>query len=405
MTPEEQLDLLSRGATDVVVPDELLAKLKEGRPLRIKYGADPSAPDLHLGHSVPLGKLRRFQELGHQVIFIIGDYTGRIGDPSGRTKTRPILSEEEIKRNAATYVEQVGKILDVEQAQIVYNSQWFGQMNASELLSLASHYTVARMLERDDFALRIREGIPISILEMLYPLIQAYDSVAVEADVEIGGTDQLFNLLVGRDIMRAYGLTPQVVMTWPLLVGTDGHQKMSKSLGNYIGITEPPGAMFGKLMSIPDELMPQYYELLLEKTPNEVEQLQEVIQSGELHPRDAKADLAEAVATMYHDADAAEEARAEFDRVFAERKLPSEMPDLRLATEDLADGKMWVVELVVTTGLADSNGEARRLIRQGAVSINDEAVTDEMAQVQVATGDIVRVGKRRFARIIISDEE
>ncbi len=405
MTPEEQLDLLSRGATDVVVPDELLAKLKEGRPLRIKYGADPSAPDLHLGHSVPLGKLRRFQELGHQVIFIIGDYTGRIGDPSGRTKTRPILSEEEIKRNAATYVEQVGKILDVEQAQIVYNSQWFGQMNASELLSLASHYTVARMLERDDFALRIREGIPISILEMLYPLIQAYDSVAVEADVEIGGTDQLFNLLVGRDIMRAYGLTPQVVMTWPLLVGTDGHQKMSKSLGNYIGITEPPGAMFGKLMSIPDELMPQYYELLLEKTPNEVGQLQEVIQSGELHPRDAKADLAEAVATMYHDADAAEEARAEFDRVFAERKLPSEMPDLRLATEDLADGKMWVVELVVTTGLADSNGEARRLIRQGAVSINDEAVTDEMAQVQVATGDIVRVGKRRFARIIISDEE
>ncbi len=405
MTPEEQLDLLSRGATDVVVPDELLAKLKEGRPLRIKYGADPSAPDLHLGHSVPLGKLRRFQELGHQVIFIIGDYTGRIGDPSGRTKTRPILSEEEIKRNAATYVEQVGKILDVEQAQIVYNSQWFGQMNASELLSLASHYTVARMLERDDFALRIREGIPISILEMLYPLIQAYDSVAVEADVEIGGTDQLFNLLVGRDIMRAYGLTPQVVMTWPLLVGTDGHQKMSKSLGNYIGITEPPGAMFGKLMSIPDELMPQYYELLLEKTPNEVEQLQEAIQSGELHPRDAKADLAEAVATMYHDADAAEEARAEFDRVFAERKLPSEMPDLRLATEDLADGKMWVVELVVTTGLADSNGEARRLIRQGAVSINDEAVTDEMAQVQVATGDIVRVGKRRFARIIISDEE
>ncbi len=405
MTPEEQLDLLSRGAIDVVVPDELLAKLKEGRPLRIKYGADPSAPDLHLGHSVPLRRLKQFQELGHQVIFIIGDYTGRIGDPSGRTKTRPILSEEEIKRNAATYVEQVGKILDVEQAQIVYNSQWFGQMNASELLSLASHYTVARMLERDDFALRIREGIPISILEMLYPLIQGYDSVAVEADVEIGGSDQLFNFLVGRDIMRAYGLTPQAVMTWPLLVGTDGQQKMSKSLGNYIGITEPPGEMFGKLMSIPDELMPQYYELLLAKTPSEVQQLQEAIQSGQRHPREAKADMAEAVATMYHNADAAEEARAEFDRVFAGRQLPTEIPHLTLSPKDLPGGTIGTVELVLAAGFAESKGEARRLIRQGAVSINDEVVSDEMAQLEVATGDILRVGKRRFARIILSDEE
>ncbi len=405
MTPEEQLDLLSRGAIDVVVPDELLAKLKEGRPLRIKYGADPSAPDLHLGHSVPLRRLKQFQELGHQVIFIIGDYTGRIGDPSGRTKTRPILSEEEIKRNAATYVEQVGKILDVEQAQIVYNSQWFGQMNASELLSLASHYTVARMLERDDFALRIREGIPISILEMLYPLIQGYDSVAVEADVEIGGSDQLFNFLVGRDIMRAYGLTPQAVMTWPLLVGTDGQQKMSKSLGNYIGITEPPGEMFGKLMSIPDELMPQYYELLLAKTPSEVQQLQEAIQSGQLHPREAKAEMAEAVVTMYHNADAAEEARAEFDRVFARRQLPTEIPHLTLSPKDLPGGTIGTVELVLAAGFAESKGEARRLIRQGAVSINDEVVSDEMAQLEVATGDILRVGKRRFARIILSDEE
>ncbi len=405
MTPEEQLDLLSRGATDVVVPDELLSKLKEGQPLRIKYGADPSAPDLHLGHSVPLRRLKQFQELGHQVIFIIGDYTGRIGDPSGRTKTRPMLTEKEIEHNAATYVEQVGNILDVDKVEIVYNSQWFGQMNASDLLALASHYTVARMLERDDFALRMNKGMPISILETLYPLIQGYDSVAMEADVEIGGSDQLFNFLVGRDIMRAYGLTPQVVMTWPLLVGTDGQQKMSKSLGNYIGITEPPGEMFGKLMSIPDELMPQYYELLLEKTPSEVQQLQEAIQSGQLHPREAKADLAEAVAAMYHDADAAEEARAEFDQVFAERQLPTEIPHLTLSLKDLPGRTIGTVELVLAAGFADSKGEARRLIRQGAVSINDEVVSDEMAQLEVATGDILRVGKRRFARIIISDEE
>ena len=405
MSPEEQLDALTAGATDVAGGEELLDKLKQGRPLRIKFGADPSAPDLHLGHSVPLRKLKRFQELGHQVVFIIGDYTGRIGDPSGRTKTRPILSDEEIQHNAATYVEQVGKILDVSQAEIVYNSEWFGDMNAADLLALTSHYTVARMLERDDFALRIREGIAISMLEMLYPLIQGYDSVAVKADVEIGGTDQLFNLLVGRDIMRAYGMTPQAVMTWPLLVGTDGRQKMSKSLGNYIGITEPPGEMFGKLMSIPDELMPQYYELLLGKTPSEVQQLQEAIQSGQLHPREAKADLAEAVVAMYHSPEAAEQARAEFDRVFAGRQLPTEIPHLTLSLKDLPGGTIGTVELVLAAGFAESKAEARRLIRQKAVSINDEIVTDEMAQLEVKTGDILRVGKRRFARIIISDEE
>ena len=403
MTPEDQLKILTTGATDVVVPEELLAKLKEGRPLRIKYGADPSAPDLHLGHSVPLRKLKKFQDLGHQVIFIIGDYTGRIGDPSGRTKTRPILTEEEIKHNAATYVEQVGKILDVDKVEIVYNSQWFAEMNAADLLALASHYTVARMLERDDFALRLREGIPVTILEMLYPLIQAYDSVAVQADVEIGGTDQLFNLLVGRDIMRAYDLTPQVVMTWPLLVGTDGQQKMSKSLGNYIGITEPPGEMFGKLMSIPDEVMPQYHQLLLDKNAAEVEEFQQAMQSGELHPRQAKVDLAEAVVTIYHSAQAAQQARAEFDRVFTERQLPTEMPDLRLAAEDLADGKIWLVKLIVTAGFAESKGEARRLIRQKAVSINDEVVTDETAQIAPRTGDILHVGKRRFAKIIVNE--
>ncbi len=403
MTPEEQLEILTAGATHVVVAEELLAKLKEGQPLRIKYGADPSAPDLHLGHSVPIRRLKQFQELGHKVIFIIGDYTGRIGDPSGRTKTRPMLSDEEIKRNAATYVEQVGKILDVEEAEIVYNSQWYAEMKAADLLSLASHYTVARMLERDDFALRVREGIPISMVEMLYPLIQAYDSVAVQADVEIGGSAQLFNFLVGRDIMRAYSLTPQVVMTWPLLVGTDGHQKMSKSLGNYIGITEPPGEMFGKLMSIPDELMPQYYELLLDKTPAEVAQLQQAIQSGQLHPRQAKADLAEVVASTYHSPEAAQLARAEFDDVFAQGKLPTEMPELVLGPQDLAAGKIWIVKLIVTAGCAETNAEARRLVRQGAVRLNDEALTEESAEIEVKTGDILRVGKRRFAKIIMSE--
>ena len=402
MSPEEQLDALTAGATDVAGGEELLDKLKQGRPLRIKFGADPSAPDLHLGHSVPLRKLKRFQELGHQVVFIIGDYTGRIGDPSGRTKTRPILSDEEIQHNAATYVEQVGKILDVSQAEIVYNSKWFGDMNAADLLALTSHYTVARMLERDDFALRIREGIAISVLEMLYPLIQGYDSVAVKADVEIGGTDQLFNLLVGRDIMRAYGMTPQAVMTWPLLVGTDGREKMSKSLGNYIGITEPPGEMFGKLMSIPDELLPQYHGLLLEKTPEEVKHLQAALESGELHSRQSKADLAEAVVTMYHSPEAAPLSREEFDRVFAEGKLPSEIPELPLSPAALSDGKIWIVQLVVQAGFADSNAHARRFIRQKAVSINDEPVTDEMGQVKVATGDVLRVGKRRFAKIMFT---
>lgn len=421
MTPEEQLEILIKGAINVVVAEELLAKLKEGRPLRIKYGADPSAPDLHLGHSVPLRKLKRFQELGHQVIFIIGDYTGRIGDPSGRTKTRPMLSEEEIKRNAATYVEQVGEILDVEEVEIVYNSQWFAEMNAADLLSLASHYTVARMLERDDFALRIDGGIPISILEMLYPLIQGYDSVAVEADVEIGGSDQLFNLLVGRDIMRAYGMTPQVVLTWPLLVGTDGQQKMSKSLGNYIGITEPPGEMFGKLMSIPDELMPQYHDLLLEPpglfredpSIDPAHIFAEIERRIQKEPRNFKADLAEAIVTRYHSAEAARKAREEFDLVFSSSSSSayvsfsssssSSARELRISASELIDGRISIIDLIMRPEFAGSKAEARRLIRQGAVSINDAPVTDEMAQVKVATGDVLRVGKRRFAKLVVSE--
>ncbi len=414
MSPEEQLELLTANCVDLISPDQLLEKLKEGRPLRIKYGADPSAPDLHLGHSIPLRRLRQFQDLGHQVIFIIGDFTGRVGDPSGRTKTRPILTDEQIKANAATYVEQVGNILDTERCEIVYNSSWFAEMTTAELLTLASQYSVARMLERDDFALRLKNELPITVLELLYPLIQGYDSVAVEADVEIGGTDQLFNFLVGRHIMRAYGLEPQVVLTLPLLVGTDGKQKMSKSLGNYVGITEPPGEMFGKLMSISDEVMFNeygYHETLLH-SGNPVAHLPADVPADGIfeylsnlpepeHPRDIKADLAQAIVEEYHGAVAARAAREEFDRVFARGERPSDMPELTIPATDLQEGHIWIIDLVMRAELAASKSEARRLIHQKGISINDEVITDEMAQVEVNTGDVLRVGRRRFARIEI----
>ncbi len=407
MKPEQQLELLTLNCVDLFTREQLLDKLDEGRPLRIKYGADPSAPDLHLGHSIPLRKLKQFQDLGHQVIFIIGDFTGRIGDPSGRTKTRPILSDEEIKENAQTYVEQVGQILDVDRCEIVHNSSWFSKMTTTELLNLASQYSVARMLERDDFALRLKNEVSITVLELLYPLIQAYDSVAVKADVELGGTDQLFNFLVGRDIMRSYGLEPQVVMTLPLLVGTDGKQKMSKSLGNYVGITEPPGEMFGKLMSIPDELMHQYHDLLLEPPGlfREDPSIDPAHISAELErrvqetPRYFKADLAEAVVALYHSQDAATNARQEFDRVFSAGQQPSVMPGLPVSAS--VRESISIVDLVLDAEFAASKSEARRLVRQNAVSINDEVVTDEMAEVAVASGDVLRVGRRRFARIQI----
>ncbi len=403
MTPEKQLELLAGDAVDVVSREELIEKLKRGKPLRIKYGADPSAPDLHLGHSVPLRRLRKFQDLGHQIVFIIGDFTGRIGDPSGRSKTRPMLSEEQIRANAETYARQVGKILDVLKCEVVYNSEWFGEMDAADLLRLASHYTVARMLERDDFAKRIAAETPIAVLELLYPLVQGYDSVAVRADVEVGGTDQLFNLLVGRDIMRAYGLGPQVVLTWPLLVGTDGAEKMSKSLGNCVGIAEPPGEMFGKLMSIPDDLLPQYLALLLDYPAARVEEVRRAMASGDANPRDVKDEMAQRIVATYHDEEAARAASEEFRRVFSDRQLPSEMPDIAVRSEDLTEGALWIVKLVVLAGFAPSNSEARRLVRQGGVRINDEPVEDETASVTVATGDVLKVGRRRFGRIVVRE--
>jgi tyrosyl-tRNA synthetase len=399
MTPEEQVEHLIGDASEIHSREELLEKLKLDRPLRIKYGADPTAPDLHLGHSVPMMRLRRFQEAGHQVVFIIGDFTARIGDPSGRTKTRPMLSREEIEHNAETFAEQAGKILDIEACEIRYNSEWLEDLGSDGLIRLSSHYTVARMLERDDFKTRFEAETPISVREFLYPLVQAYDSVAVEADVEVGGTDQLFNFLVGRDIMRAYGMAPQVAATWTLLVGTDGTEKMSKSLGNYVGVTEPPEEMFGKLMSIPDDVIPHYWALLTDDGFEGAERIDEAMLTEKRHPMDVKKELARRIIARYYDEEAAGAAQAEFEQVFSRGEKPSEMPDLPVEACDIEDGRVWIVKLVRGCGGASSNSEARRLIEQGAVRLNDEKIEDQTANVEVSEGDILQVGKRTFAKI------
>ncbi|MFO7946213.1 MAG: tyrosine--tRNA ligase [Armatimonadota bacterium] len=402
MNPKEQFDLLTGDAMLVETEEDLMEKLSRGEPLRVKYGADPSAPDLHLGHSVPLRKLRRFQDLGHQIVFIIGDFTARIGDPSGKSKTRPMLSPEEIEENARTYAQQVDRILDMNQCELVYNSTWLNDLGLDGFLKLASHYTVARMMERDDFSTRAEQGISISVREFMYPLIQAYDSVAIEADIEIGGTDQTFNFLLARDIMRAYDMEPQVVMTWDLLVGTDGHQKMSKSLGNYIGISEPPEEMFGKLMSIPDDAMGQYYRLLLDQTPEAEAEFLKALDSGDLHPKEAKADIARRVVAQYYGAKVAQEAEQEFERVFAQGQLPSDIDEVKVNSSDLNDvGKIWIVQLIKAAGFASSNSEARRFIRQGAVRLDDQRITDETMDLALEGGEILQVGKRRTARVAI----
>jgi len=404
MSPKEQLaELLSPPhPVDIVSEEELLAKLEQGRPLRIKYGADPSAPDLHLGHSVPISRLRKFQELGHTVVFIIGDFTARIGDPSGKSKTRPMLTAEQVDANARTYAAQVGKLLDISKCELHYNSSWLDQMTVADVLRLMSHYTVARMLERDDFAKRLREETPISVVEMMYPLMQAYDSVAIKADVELGGTDQLFNFLVGRDIMRAYGQEPQVVMTWPLLIGTDGTDKMSKSLGNYVGITDAPGDMYGKVMSIPDSAMGMYYWLLLEQEPATVDEMERNLKSGALHPRDAKAHLAHRLVDRYHGTEAADAAAAEFSRIFAQGELPSEMPEIALSASAFEGGAISLIQVLVTAGFAASNGEARRLIRGKGVKVDGATIEDERAQLTLKGGEVVQVGKRRVGKVVIA---
>jgi tyrosyl-tRNA synthetase len=402
----EQLALINQGVQEIIREEELAARLNKslasGKPLRVKAGFDPTAPDLHLGHTVLIHKLKHFQDLGHQVIFLIGDFTGLIGDPSGKSETRPPLTEEEVKANAATYERQIFKVLDPERTIIDFNSRWMKEMRAQDLIRLAARHTVARMLERDDFHKRYASQTPIAIHEFLYPLIQAYDSVALAADVELGGTDQKFNLLVGRDIQREYGQEPQIVITLPLLEGLDGVQKMSKSLGNYVGIDEPPQTMFGKIMSLPDALMLRYYELLSDIGPAALAKLGRDLEGGARHPRDAKEALAREITARYHGAGAAEAAAREFAHIFRERGLPDEIEEAILPTEV---GAVWLPKVMVDAGLAASTSEGRRLISQGGVSVDGEKITEVNAEMQAGRTFLLQVGKRRFKRVTLQTDK
>lgn len=388
---------LARRTVDLVSEQELQRKLeaaaKEQRPLRVKYGADPSAPDIHLGHVVGLTKLREFQEMGHTVVFIIGDFTAMIGDPSGKSKTRPQLSREQVRDNAQSYQEQVFRILDRERTEVRFNSEWFSPMTFEDVIRLSAHVTVAQMLQRDDFAKRYADNQAISLVEFLYPLVQAYDSVMVRADIELGGTDQLFNLLLGREVQKIHGQQPQVVMTLPLIEGLDGVQKMSKSLNNYVGITDEPSDMFGKIMSVSDELMWRYYALVLCASEAEIATWKE------RHPREAKDELARRVVSWFHDPAAGRQASEEFTRVFADRRNPTDIPEVRIDRATAPDGQMGLLTLMVTAGLAPSNAEARRLVQQGAVKLDDAKITDPKSAVSLADGQILKAGKRGFARI------
>ncbi len=401
----EEYQNLITGTVDVLPAEDLLQRLlrarTEGRPLRAKLGVDPTAPDIHLGHTVVLRKLAQFQAYGHTAVLIIGDFTAKVGDPSGRSKLRPRLEEETIEKNAATYVEQAAKVLDMDRVELVRNSDWLSPLKMDDVLRLSAVVTVARMLERDDFAKRYAGNEPISMLEFMYPLLQGYDSVAVRADVELGGTDQKFNLLMGRNIMDAYGLEPQSVMTVPLLAGTDGTQKMSKTYGNYVGVNEAPEDMFGKIMSIPDRLMVTYWTLLTGAPYREIEDVQRRLDKGAYHPATAKRDLAERITSLYHGSAAATAAREHFDRVFRERELPENLAEAALPAEALKDGKVWLPRLLNLTGLAASNGEARRLLEQGAVRVNDRVITESEAELspEEVRGAVIQVGKRRFLRI------
>ncbi len=403
MTIEEQLRLIERGTVDLVSKEELAEKLKKsaatGRPLRVKAGFDPTAPDLHLGHTVLLQKLKHFQELGHEVCFLIGDFTGMIGDPTGKSETRKPLTREDVARNAETYKEQVFKILDPEKTRVMFNSAWLDKLSSQDFIRLASQLTVARMLEREDFRTRFDNGQPISIHEFLYPLIQGYDSVAMQADVEIGGTDQLFNLLMGRDLQRAWGQEPQVVLTMPLLEGLDGVNKMSKSLGNYIGITESADDIYGKTLSISDELMFRYYELLSDLSTEEIERLRQEMEAGRLHPKRVKQQLARELVARFHGPEAAERAEANFERVFRDHQLPDDIPEKRVAAGGDA---IWLPKLLVAAGLVKGTGEGRRMIQQGAVSIDGERITDVEHEVPATRGELLlKVGKRRFCKVIL----
>jgi len=395
VNPEKQLEIFKRGTCEIITEKELFERLKEKRPLRIKAGFDPTAPDLHLGHTVLIEKMRQFQLMGHEVIFLIGDFTGMIGDPSGKNETRKPLSKEEVLENAKTYKEQIFKILDPKKTKIVFNSDWMSEMKAEELIKLAAQYTVARMLEREDFKQRWQNQNPISIHEFLYPLIQGYDSVVLKADVELGGTDQRFNLLVGRELQKAYGQKPQVIIMMPLLEGTDGIKKMSKTLGNYIGITEPPLEMFGKLMSISDELMLRYYELLSHIEIEELNLLKKEMKEGKINPKQAKINLAKEIVSRYWGEEEAEKAKKEFERIFSKKLLPENIPEIII---DWNGKDVWLPKVLKQTGLCKSTSEAIRLIKQGGVSLNGKKIID--TEYKVSKGEhIIKIGKRRFLKI------
>ena len=394
----DELAQIKRGAHEILVEAELVERLKGGKPLRIKAGFDPTAPDLHLGHTVLINKLRQFQDLGHEVLFLIGDFTGMIGDPTGKNVTRKPLTRDDVMQNAASYEHQIYKILDPEKTTVMFNSQWMGEMSAADLIQVAARHTVARMLERDDFNKRYTGNQPIAIHEFLYPLIQGYDSVAMKADVELGGTDQKFNLLVGRELQKHYGQKPQVILTMPILEGLDGVQKMSKSLNNYIGINEPPNEMFGKLMSISDELMWRYFELLSFRPLGEIEQLREDIRQG-ANPRDIKFQLGQELVARFHDQPAAEAAQASFIARFQKGAMPDDMPELTLTAEE---GGIKIANLLKQASLTGSTSDAFRMIKQGAVRIDGERITDKGLSIAAGNTHVFQVGKRRFARVTIA---
>lgn len=396
---QESMDLIRRGADEILVEDELLKKLKKGVPLRIKAGFDPTAPDLHLGHTVLINKLRQFQDLGHEVMFLIGDFTGMIGDPTGKSATRPPLTRDDVLQNAQSYEEQIFKILDPEKTLVLFNSSWMGEMSAADLVALAAKHTVARMLERDDFNKRYNSGQPIAVHEFLYPLVQGYDSVAMKADAELGGTDQKFNLLVGRQLQAAYGQEPQIVLTMPILEGLDGVQKMSKSLNNYVGITDAPDDMFGKIMSISDDIMWRYFELLSFRPMSEIEQFRQNVAAG-ANPRDIKFKLGEEIVARFHDQEAAEKARENFIARFRKGAMPDNIEEVIVTAPE---GELAIANVLKEAGLVASTSDGMRMLKQGAVKIDGERVEDRSLRLPVGTQCICQVGKRRFARVTVAD--
>ncbi|MGQ9534337.1 MAG: tyrosine--tRNA ligase [bacterium] len=395
MEPEKQFNLLKTNTVEIINEDELIKKLKRHKPLRVKLGIDPSAPEIHLGISVQLRKLKQFQELGHTVVLVVGDFTGMIGDPSGLSKTRPKLSREQIKKNMAEYKEQIAKILDPKKTEFTYNSKWLGSLSIYDFIELAAKYTVARIIERNDFSDRLKQGIPVYMHEILYPLFQAYDSVATKADVELGGTDQKFNLLVGRELMQEFKMEPQVVMTMPILEGTDGIRKMSKSFGNFIGIAEPPKEMFGKIMSIPDDLIIKYFELTTDVFPHKIEEYRKGLKEGSINPRNAKFDLAKTLVRMYYSATEAAKAANEFEKVFAKKELPTELREFRLHSREIN-----IIDLLVQTELMPSRAEAKRKIKEGAIDIDGKKIGEINHLVHLSKPIVIRAGKHKFLKVI-----